>query len=466
VSGNYAFVVDRDAAGAANSAQRPLQVALLGFGTVGRSVARILIERPELGGRLQLTHVFNRDVSRKRADWVPESVTWTEDLDELFASEPDVIVEVVGGVRPAGDWVRRALERGISVVTANKMLLAAEGPALLHLAASAGAQIRFEAAVGGGVPLVQGVREGLAGDTLTRVIGILNGTSNYVLSRMEAGVESIDAVLDEARRLGYAEADPSADIDGDDAAAKLVVLAGIAFGRHLPLARVPRRSIRPIGAADFRYASRLGCTIRQIALVEAAADGTDALHAFVGPTLVPADSSFGRNDGADNIVTLRGQYGGSSSFSGAGAGGPATAVAVVSDLLALAERRTPGSNRPPVGTPGPFGPGIETGPGVGQSASGAWEAGTLVATWKSAYYLRFVVRDKPGILASIASALAREGINLDAVLQDPGYPKDALVFVVTVEPCEEFALNSAIRAIAGAEYHSEPPLALPMLLGV
>jgi homoserine dehydrogenase len=466
VNDNYAFVVDRDSASVAGTAQRPLQVALLGFGTVGRSVTRILVERPELGARLQLTHVFNRRVSLKRADWVPESVTWTEDLDELFASNPDVVVEVVGGVRPAGDWVRRALERGISVVTANKTLLATEGPALLHLAASTGAQIRFEAAVGGGVPLVQGVREGLAGDTLTRVIGILNGTSNYVLSRMKTGDESMDAVLDEARRLGYAEADPSADIDGDDAAAKLVVLAGIAFGRHLPLAAVPRQSIRSISSADFRYAARLGCTIRQIALVEVAADGTDSLHAFVGPALVPAGSSFGRNDGADNIVTLCGRYGGSSSFSGAGAGGAATAVAVVSDLLALAGRRTSGPNRPPVGRPGPFEPGIEIGPGVGQSAADAWEAGTLVATSERAYYLRFVVRDAPGILASIASALAREGINLDAVLQDPGYPKEALVFVVTVEPCEEFALKTALSAIAGAECHSEPPLALPMLLGV
>ncbi len=447
MSGNYAFVVDRGPAGLVENAQRPMRVGLLGFGTVGRSVTRILVERPQLGGRLRLTHVFNRHISRKRADWVPESVTWTEDLDELFASDPDVIVEVVGGVRPAGDWVRRALERGISVVTANKMLLAAEGPALLRLAASTGTQIRFEAAVGGGVPLIRGVREGLAGDNLTRVIGILNGTSNYVLSRMEAGDESMGAALDEARRLGYAEADPSADIDGDDAAAKLVVLGGIAFGRHVPLADVPRRSIRPIAAVDFRYATRLGCTIRQIAVVEAAADGTDALHAFVGPALVPAGSSFGRNEGADNIVTFRGQYGGSSSFSGAGAGGPATAVAIISDLLSLAGHRTPG----------PKGPGL---------ADGAWEAGTLVAPPERPYYLRFVVRDEPGILASIAAALAGEGINLDAVLQEPGYPKEALAFVITVEPCEQSALDTALRAIAGAEYHSELPLALPMLLGV
>ena len=449
MSGNYDFVVDREYAGVSESTLRPMRVALLGFGTVGGSVARILVERSELAGRLQLAHVFNRDISRKRADWVPQSVTWTEDLDELFASGPDVIVEVVGGVRPAGDWVRRALERGISVVTANKMLLASEGPALLHLAASTGAQIRFEAAVGGGIPLIQGVREGLAGDTLTRVIGILNGTSNYVLSRMEAGDEPMSAVLDDARRLGYAEIDPSADIDGDDAAAKLVVLAGIAFGRHLPLAEVPRRSIRQLTVADFRYARRLGCTIRQIALVDGG-DTQDGLHAFVGPALVPGASTFGRNTGADNIVTVRGEYGGFNTFSGAGAGGPATAVAVVSDLLNLA------------GRPGPVGPGV----GRGASARDIWRPATLVGPPVRPYYLRFVVRDRPGILASVASALAREGINLDAVLQDPGYPKDALVFVVTVEPCEESALDTTIRAIAAAEYHCAPPLALPMLLGV
>ncbi len=459
MSGNSTFVVDRDVAGVAESAAPPMRVALLGFGTVGGSVARILVERPELAVHLQLTHVFNRHVARKRAGWVPDSVTWTEDVEELFASSPDVVIETVGGVYPAGDWVRRALERGISVVTANKTLLAAEGPALLHLAASTGAQIRFEAAVGGGVPLIHGVREGLAGDRLTRVTGILNGTSNYVLSRMAAGGEPMSAVLDDARRLGYAEADPSADIDGDDAAAKLVVLAGIAFGRHLPLAGISRRSIRPIGGADFRYADRLGCTIRQIATVEAEDEGADRFHAFVGPALVRAGSSFGRNDGADNIVTLHGQYGGASSFSGAGAGGPATAVAVVSDLLSLAARHTRGPkglglHAPAIeGRPGPFGP-------------GGWSPGTLVATPERPYYLRFIVRDEAGILASIAAALAEEGINLDAVLQEPGYPKEALVFVVTVEPCEESALNRAMRSIAGAQYHLEPPLALPMLLGV
>ena len=414
----------------------PLRVALLGFGTVGASVARILVARPELVDRIQLTHVFNRSVARKRSEWVPGSVTWTEDVDELFAAKPDVVVEVIGGVDPVGGWVRRALQSGAAVVTANKQLLAAHGPELLHLAVTNGTQLRFEAAVGGGVPLIHGVREGLSGDRLTGVAGILNGTSNYVLSRMAGGDEAMATVLDEARRLGYAEADPSADVDGDDAGAKLVVLAGIAFRRHLKLPDIPRRSIRPISAADFRYARGLGCTIRQIAMVEAKGDG---FHAFVGPALVPRGSNFGLNTGANNVVTIVGEYGGRSTFSGAGAGGPATAVAVVSDLLALTQRdRDHGEE---------------------------WLPGTIVPPPARPYYLRFVVRDRPGIVASIAASLARHDINLDAMLQEPDYPKDALPFVLTIEACEEAALRAAMHDIAGADFNAEAPLALPMLLG-
>ena len=415
---------------------KPLRIALLGFGTVGGSVARILTERPELSNRLQLTHIFNRGVDRKRADWVPPSVTWTDDVDLLFSAKPDAIVEVVGGIDPAGSWVRRALQQGTAVVTANKMLLAAQGPELLHLAVVNRTQLRFEAAVAGGVPLIHGVREGLAGDRLMRVAGILNGTSNFVLSTMANSDAQMPAVLDEARRLGYAEADPSADIDGDDAGAKLVVLGGIAFRRYIKLADIPRRSIRPISAADFRYARRLGCTIRQIAMVEASDRGFCAL---VGPALVLRGSNFGLNMGANNVVAITGHYGGENSFSGAGAGGPATAVAVVSDLLSLTQRdRDHGEE---------------------------WTSVSLVPPPARPYYLRFVVKDRPGILASIAASLASQGINLDAVLQEPGYPKDALPFVITVEPCEEGPLTDALKEIEGSDFHAEPPLSLPMLLG-
>ena len=416
--------------------RRPVRVALFGFGTVGASVARILADRTDLADRIQLTHVYNRDIARKRVEWVPASVNWTQNVDEALASRPDVVVELMGGVDAADTLVRRALEQGASVVTANKMLLAAHGPELLRLAGEHHAQLRFEAAVGGGVPLIHGVREGLAGDTLVGVAGILNGTCNYILSRMSDTDEPMEVVLPDAQRLGYAEADPTADVDGFDAAAKLVVLAGIAFRRYVRLSDIPMRSIRTIGAADFRYARRLGCTIRQVSQVHAR---VDRFHAFVGPVLVPASSSFGRNLGANNVVTIYGRYGGESAFSGAGAGGPATAVAVVSDLLALTQRRTAD---------------VET-----------WLPATVGPPPPAPYYLRFVVKDRPGILAAIAAALARQDVNLDAVLQEPGYPKEALPFVITVEPCEEEALQRALTEISAEEWHAAPPLALPMLVG-
>jgi homoserine dehydrogenase len=398
-------------------------------------VARILAERPELSDRLHLTHVYNRAVSRKRADWVSGPVTWTEELDEIFAAAPDVVVEVMGGVDPAFSVVTRAMEQGASVVTANKMLLAAHGPELLKLASQRGVQLRFEAAVAGGVPLIHGVREGLAGDQLTGVAGILNGTCNYILSRMSATDEGLDVVLADAQRLGYAEADPTADVDGHDAAAKLVVLAGIAFKRFIRTEAIPKGSIRAISSADFRYARRLDATIRQISQVQAADTG---FHTFVGPALVCNNSSFGRNEGANNVVSIYGRYGGESAFSGAGAGGPATAVAVVSDLLALTTRMPHDAEE--------------------------WVAGEVIAPPPRPYYLRFVVKDRPGILATIAAALAKQHVNLDAVLQEPGFPKDALPFVITVEPCEEAALHAALHEIGAADWHAEPPLALPMLL--
>ena len=421
------------ALGAAPAPARPLRVALLGFGTVGQAVTRVLAERTDLRSRLRLTHVFNRNVARKQVAWVGDAVRWTDDIDEVFGAGPDVVVEVVGGVSPAGDWVRRAIAQRASVVTANKLLMAAQGRELLRLAAAHGGEIRFEASVAGGVPLINAVRQGLAGDVITGVAGILNGTCNYILSQIAtAGTPFADALL-EAQRLGYAEADPSSDIDGLDAAAKLSVLAGVAFNRHLRLGNVATASIACVDPIDFVYARRLRATIRQLSLVTR---HNETLHASVGPALVPESSVFGRNDGVNNVIAVSGRYGGITTYSGAGAGGNATAVSIVSDLLAMS--RAPAAER------------------VG------WRPARIGAAPPRAWYVRFVVRDRPGILAAITAALARHEINVDAVLQEPGYDKDRLPFVVTVERCSETDLRSALNEMPRADFASAP-VVLPFL---
>src|SRR6188768_965059 len=303
----------------------------MGFGTVGQSVARILCsgEVPEV----RLTHIFNRDVGRKRVDWVPASVTWTESPDDIINSDASIVVELVGGLRPAYDWVRGALAAGKSVVTANKQLMAHHGTELLDLARSRGQEVRFEASVAGGIPVLRALQEGLAGDRLVEVRGILNGTCNYILSRMQSETISFADALSEAQRAGYAEADPTQDLDGADAAAKLAIMAAVGLRRPVRVGDIQTRSIRPIEPVDFEYARELGCTIRQIA--RASAEDSGAVFAAVRPALVPLTSGFGRNEGSQNLVTVRGIFGGETSFSGSGAGGSPTAVAVVSDVLSV-----------------------------------------------------------------------------------------------------------------------------------
>ena len=212
-----------------SSLATPARVALLGFGTVGQSVARILCsgEIPHV----RLTHIFNRQVARKRVEWVPSSVTWTESADEILAADVSIVIELVGGLRPAYDWVKGALMSGKSVVTANKQLMAHHGTELLDLARSRGLEVRFEASVAGGIPVLRALQEGLAGDRLVEVRGILNGTCAYILSRMQSETISFADALAEAQRAGYAEADPSEDIDGADAAAKLAIIAAVEIGR-------------------------------------------------------------------------------------------------------------------------------------------------------------------------------------------------------------------------------------------
>ena len=410
---------------------QPLRIALFGFGTVGSSVARILVESKPEG--LELTHVFNRGVKRKRVDWTPKSVEWSEDADAVLGSDVDVVVELAGGLEPAGGWVRRALDAGKSVVTANKKLIAYHGVELERLAAARGGHLKYGAAVAGGIPVIPGLEQGLAGDRIERIEGILNGTCNFILSKMEEGAEYA-TVLAEAQAKGYAETDPTEDVGGFDARAKLAILMRLALRAEVDPEEIVPRTITTISAVDFSYARDLGCTIRQVARAERA-DGKIA--ATVGPMLVALRSPLAWSRGTENMVIATGHYGGDVVFSGRGAGGHPTAVAVVSDLLALAH----GSRRVEI-------------PSAAARVGGEFEV---------PHYIRFLVKDRPGIVAEITGALARERINIRAIVQKAGYPQSALPFVVTVEPCKSSALKRALESIRDMDFLLVAPLDLQML---
>ena len=415
-------------------------VGIAGFGTVGQAVARILASGAHPGVRL--THVCNRDVARKRVDWAGTEVVWTDSFQTLIDSPVDVIIELIGGQDPARTWIEQALAAGKSVVTANKQVMADSGPALLREAGRQGRHLLFEAAVAGGIPILRGLREGLAGDRLRRIQGILNGTCNYILTRMECANLSFEDALSEARRLGYAEADPSADVEGYDAQAKLAILIGVGLGRAVDVGDIPVESITPVAAVDFAYARRLGCVIRQVARAELAPDTGD-LHAAVQPALVSEASALGRVGGSRNIVVIDGEFGGETAFSGFGAGGAPTAVAVVSDLMAIARRNA--------------------------SAADGWlpisgESSPVVRAFEAPHYIRFMIDDRPGIIANLAQVFSHHAINLDAVLQEPGWPKTELPFVMTLEPCSSASVRAALADAARFDFHVRPPLWLPMFV--
>ena len=417
------------------NARSTVKVALLGFGTVGSSVAKILAAWKIPG--LQLTHIFNRNLERKRgseaARFVPASVIWTDDFEVILRSDVDIVVELMGGLNPAEGWLRKALSAGKSVVTANKQLIAYRGAGMAKLAARHDVHLVHGAAVAGGVPVIPGMLQGLCGDQVTRLSGIVNGTCNYILSRMEAGADYA-TVLADAQQLGYAESDPSADVDGFDARAKLCILSRIAMHAELDPDAVSTQTISAIEAIDFSYAKELNCTIRQVSRAEL--DGK-MVHARVGPMLVPLASPMAWSHGTQNMVVVSGRFGGDVVFSGHGAGGEPTAVAVVSDVLAVAQGCR--SVQLPV------------------------RRREVTGDFMAPHYLRFVVDDKPGIVSAISGALSKVGANIDSLLQRRGYPKHRLPFVVTTEPCLTSTIEHALSSVARMDCMLERPLCLQML---
>jgi homoserine dehydrogenase len=400
-------------------------------------VAKILCETP---GPLRLTHICNRNVERKKQAWVPSDVIWTEDVQSVLNSDVQIVIELIGGLNPAEQIVRRALEAGKSVVTANKQLIARHGPDLLQLAVKYGAQLEFGASVAGGVPVLPALHTGLSGDRLHGIAGILNGTCNYILSRIESARIPFSEALEEAQARGYAEADASEDLDGGDARAKLAILALAGLQSRVVPESVRARTIRAIDTVDFDYAAELECTIRQISRAEFK-QGT--LYADVGPCLVPTDSPFGRVQRNLNLVLTSGKYGGDMAFLGAGAGGDPTAVAVVSDLLFVARN-------------------LSSGP-LQETAAAPTRTPEISSNFETPWYLRFFVRDQPGIVARLAQILAAHGLNIDSLLQKPGCEKSALPFVITLEPCADSALHPALEEMSALDFNLRPCLCLPIL---
>ncbi len=428
-----------------NSACR---VALIGFGTVGRAVAKILCENGS--GSLRLTHICNRNVEKKKQPWVPSDVVWTDDVQSVLNSDVDIVIELIGGLSPAEQIVRGALQAGKSVVTANKQLIARHGSDLLQLAGSKGCQIEFGASVAGGVPVLPALRTGLCGDRLHGIAGILNGTCNYILSRIENARIPFSEALEEAQARGYAEADASEDLDGGDARAKLAILALAGLHTRVAPESVRARSIRGIDAVDFDYAAELGCTIRQISRADLK---ENTLFADVGPCVVPADSPFGRVQRNLNLVLTSGKYGGDMAFLGAGAGGDPTAVAVVSDLMFVAQNLSAGRGKREKTS-------FASAPAISTPAISTAE---ISSDFETPWYLRFFVRDQPGIVARLAQILAAHHLNIDSLLQKPGFDKASLPFVITLEPCRDSLLHPALEEMAGLDFAIRPCLCLPIL---
>ena len=429
----------------------PARVGIIGLGNVGSGTLRLLhanaarIER-KLGFPLEVSAVCSRGVLREPGEAVAlhPGAARTSDWRELVARpDVDIVAELVGGTGAAREILQCALAAGKPVVTANKELLAAHGVELWEQARTGGASLGIEASVAGGIPVLSALREGIAGDRIDALVGILNGTSNYILTEIERTGAPLGEVLREAQDLGYAEADPSADIDGHDARAKLAILAGLAFGVQVAPDQIPLAGIRRIRAIDFAYAGRLGHTIR---LLATARNGTQGLRLAVRPALVRSDTILAGVTGSYNALWVHGK-GGDTFYYGKGAGPAPTGVAVVSDLMAAARALRANASEP-----------------VPAFAHAALEPHSAVdpGSEERQFYLRFRVRDRPGILASLAEILASQGVSVEAVLQEPHPDKSDLPFVTTLEPARGAAVKAALEQMRGLDFLVDEPLALPL----
>ena len=433
----------------------PLRIALAGLGTVGAGVIRLLetnaaLLRARAGRELRIVAVSARDRDKDRGVDLTR-FDWDDDMTAMAARDDvDVVVELVGGADgPALTLARNAIRAGKGLVTANKAMIAHHGPALAEAAEAAGSALKFEAAVAGGIPVVKALREGAAANAIERIYGILNGTSNYILSTMEANGADFGDTLAEAQRKGFAEADPAFDIEGTDAAHKLAILAAIGFGSRVDFAGVECEGIARIRAEDIARADTLGYVVRLIGMadVEEAADGTPALLQRVKPCLVPKGHPLAHVTGATNAVVAEGNFSGRLLFQGAGAGAGPTASAVVADLIDIA--------RGEIGAPFSV-------PSAGMVPMARAEAGHRTGRT----YLRFTVADRPGVLAEMTAAMRDAGVSIESLIQQGRQEEGGEVLVAMVaHEGPERNVAHALELLRDSESFTAPPLSMQILEG-
>ncbi|MCP9319672.1 homoserine dehydrogenase [Acetobacter persici] len=423
----------------------PLRLGIAGLGTVGAGVIRLLATNADLvtaraGRPLKVTAVSARDRTRDRGVDL-SGMRWYDNAPDLVADpDVDVVVELIGGAEgTARAVVEAALAAGKPVVTANKALLAIHGPALARLSAEKSAPLLFEAAVAGGIPAIKMVREGLAADRLLRIGGILNGTCNYILTVMRETGKDFGTVLADAQQLGYAEADPSTDIDGLDAAHKLTILAGLAFGQPVAFDSLHVEGIRRIGALDLTFARTLGYRIKLLGMARMSEAG---LEARVTPCLVPENAPIAQVDGVFNAVVAEGAFAGRLMIEGRGAGAGPTASAVAADLIDVAR----GHTIPVWGVQATDTPPLQANP---------------VSAGTGAFYLRLLVEDRPGVIADITAVLRDCGVSLRSMLQHTPEQNDAdpyVPLVLVTHQTSEAAMQEAVTRIDGLDVVTDTPV--------
>jgi len=419
----------------------PLKIGIAGLGTVGGGVFKLLSQQASLissrsGRTITVTSVSARDRSKNRGINLA-GVNWRDDPLELAADDNvDVVVELIGGENgPAKILVEAAISNGKHVVTANKALIAHHGTELAQCAEKAGVALVFEAAVAGGIPIVKALREGLAGNKITRVYGILNGTSNYILSEMRKTHKEFEVVLKEAQKLGYAEADPAFDIDGVDAAHKLAILTSLAFGCELNFGAVHIEGIRHISPLDIEFADDLGYRIKLLGIARQTADG---IEQRVHPCMVPLDAPIAHIEDVFNAVVTDGDFVDTTMYEGRGAGEGPTASAVVADIIDIARDRI-----------------LDT---FGLPANELKEMKVApISSHVGSYYVRFMVVDKPGVFATIASALNDNDVSMESILQRGRSTDEAVPVVLTTHAADEQSMESTLALIKENESVVDQP---------